>query len=316
MDPAAQPLLFEPIFQERVWGGRWLEQAFGKPLPAGKNIGESWEIVDRPEAQSVVRQGRWRGQTLHQLWEEAHDEIFGREVVVRPRFPVLAKLLDAREKLSLQVHPPADAASALGGEAKTEMWYVVAAAPGAELFIGLRDGTTREQFAGAVENGQLLPLLHRVPVQAGNVVFVPSGRLHAIGAGNLIVEIQENSDTTYRVHDWNRTGSDGHARELHLDEAMQSIDFADYEPGLVQPDGETLVRTPEFSVALWKLTRSRPALERPVAALFCCLRGAVEMSGVAIKPGEFFLVPATAGEAVLEPRAEETALLQIALPTR
>ena len=316
MESAALPLLFEPIFQERVWGGRGLESAFGKELPAGKKIGESWEIVDRPEAQSIVRQGPWRGRTLHELWCKKHDEIFGAEVVAAPRFPILAKLLDAQATLSLQVHPQTKIAATLGGEPKTEMWYIAATEPGAELFVGLRRGTTRARFEEALASGQVVGLLHRLPVRADDIVFVPSGRLHAIGGGNLIVEIQQNSDTTYRVFDWDRASSDAPPRALHIAEAMQSIDFNDFEPGLVRPEGETLLQTPEFGVARWTLTAPRQALERPAAAIFYCLNGAVEMTGVEIKAGEFFLVPASARDATLQPLAPATNLLRIALPTR
>ncbi len=316
MESAALPLLFEPIFQERVWGGRGLERAFGKKLPAGKKIGESWEIVDRPEAQSIVRQGPWRGRALHELWCEKHDEIFGAEVVAAPRFPILAKLLDAQATLSLQVHPPTKIAASLGGEPKTEVWYIAAAEPGAELFVGLRRGTTRARFEEAVASGEVTDLLHQLPVRADDVVFVPSGRLHAIGGGNLLVEIQQNSDTTYRVFDWDRARSGASPRALHIAEALQSIDFADFEPGLVRPEGESLLRTPEFAVARWDLAAPRQALEEPAAAIFYCLNGAVEMTGVEIKAGEFFLVPATAGDATLQPLAPTTRLLRIALPTR
>lgn len=308
------PLLFEPIFQERVWGGRWLERAFGKALPPGKNIGESWELVDRAEAQSVIRQGPWRGRTLHELWRDQHDEIFGAEVVNAPRFPILAKLLDAREKLSLQVHPPARIAAALGGETKTELWYVADAEPGAEIFAGLRAGTTRENFARALEDGGAAALVHRLEVKRGDAIFIPSGRVHAIGAGNLIVEIQENSDTTYRVFDWDRKG--GAPRKLHVDEAMQSIDFMDFAPGFVRPEGEMLLRTKEFTIERWELDAPRPALTDAAAALFYCLDGALEMSGVALRAGEFFLVPATAGEATLRPAPSGAKVLRVTLRTR
>src|SRR3982751_891205 len=146
---ADQPLVFEPIFMERVWGGRRLESLFGKRLPPGARIGESWEIVDRPEAQSVVHDGTLRGETLHDLWMNRRAEIFG-DVPDAPRFPILVKLLDAQEKLSVQVHPPADAAKELGGEPKTEFWYVAETGPAAELYVGLKSGSSRADFANAL----------------------------------------------------------------------------------------------------------------------------------------------------------------------
>lgn len=310
-DPSLQPLLFEPLFQERVWGGRRLESVFGKKLPARGCFGESWEIVDRADAQSVVRQGHYRGRTLHDLWRDHRAEIFGDEVAVAPRFPVLAKLLDAREKLSLQVHPPAEVAAALGGEAKTEMWYVVAADPGSELFLGFRSEVSREDFARALNDGKAANFIHRIEVQTGDAFLVPSGRLHAIGAGILIVEIQQNSDTTYRVFDWDRKSNAGSSRPLQIDEAMRSINFADFEPNKIEPDGEVLVRTSHFTVEKWSLTSARQALDRPVYALFFSLSGAVKMAGLAIEPGEFFLVPAAADGIPLEPVAPATTLLRI-----
>ncbi len=317
MDPTnPAPLLFEPIFQERVWGGRGLESAVGKNLPAGKRIGESWEIVDRSEAQSIVRQGTWRGRTLHDLWTQHRREIFGDDFGDGARFPILAKLLDAHDRLSLQVHPPAAVAPSLGGEPKTELWFVVAAEPGAEIFLGLRAGVTREDFARALRQGTVADCAHRIPVRAGDAIFLPSGRMHALGAGVLIVEIQQNSDTTYRVFDWDRVGDDGEQRALHLEEALRSIDFADSEPGKIQPEGELLVRAPEFTVEKWPLPKPRRALERASAALFVCLQGAAALGGTELKAGDFFLVPAGCERGELEPRAERTELLRVTAPTR
>ncbi len=315
-NPESAPILFEPIFQERVWGGRRLESAFGKKIPPRKSIGESWEIVDRAEAQSVVRQGHWCGRTLHQLWSDHRREIFGDDVPDTPRFPLLAKLLDAREKLSLQVHPSAEVAASLGGEPKTEAWYVAAADPGAELFFGLRCGTKRDDFADALRKGAVAELVHRLTIKAGDTIFVPSGRLHAIGPGILIVEIQQNSDTTYRVFDWNRRDRDGRERELHLEQGTKSIAFDDFEPGVVRPEGELLVRCPEFTMEKWDLTAPRPALDRRGGALFFCLTGALEMAGVELRPGDFFLVPASARHTPLAPLAPFTSLLRVLLPIR
>src|SRR3954466_14713286 len=145
-----QPLVFEPIFMERVWGGRRLESLYGKRLPPAIPIGESWEIVDRPEAQSVVHDGPLRGATLHELWTQQRDAIFG-NVPDSPRFPILCKLLDAQENLSLQVHPPRGIAKKLGGESKSELWFIANAAPKARLYAGVKKGTTRDNFAKAIE---------------------------------------------------------------------------------------------------------------------------------------------------------------------
>src|SRR5437764_7229003 len=197
---ADSPLVFTPIFQERIWGGRKLESLFGKKLPPTKPIGESWEIVDRPEAQSVVANGPLKGKTLHELWSQHRKEVFG-DVPEAPRFPLLIKLLDAREKLSLQVHPPETIAAKLGGEPKTEFWYVAAAEPDAELFVGFKRSTSRDQFEKALRAGSAADHVHTLKIKGGDSMFLPAGRFHGIGGGNLLVEIQQNSDTTYRVFD-------------------------------------------------------------------------------------------------------------------
>ncbi len=312
LDPS-QPILFQPIFEERVWGGRKLESVFGKALPPQESIGESWEVVDRPEAQSVVRQGSYAGKTLHELWQNHRREIFGENLPDAVRFPLFAKLLDARETLSLQVHPPPATAAALGGETKTEMWYLVQAEPGAELYAGFKRGVTREQFQRALDSGDVSAVVSRLPTKKGDTFFVPSGRIHAIGAGNLIVEIQQNSDTTYRVFDWNRRGPEGKERELHLGAALRSINFDDWEPGLVRQNGEVLARCQEFTVEKWELAAPRPALDRVGFALFFCVCGAVKMSGIEMRAGEFFLVPATGLGVSLDPVAPATELLRITL---
>ena len=227
------PLAFHPIFKERIWGGRELEKLYGKKIPAGKLIGESWEISDRPGDESIVANGPFAGKSLRWLMENHAAEILGgAKPAARGRFPLLCKILDAREKLSLQVHPPASKAAELKGEPKTETWFIADAAPGAELFVGLKNGVTRAEFEKRISDGSVAECFHRVPVCAGNVMFLPSGRVHAIGAGLVIFEIQQNSDTTYRVFDWNRVGLDGKPRELHIPQSLESVDFNDFQPKL------------------------------------------------------------------------------------
>ena len=223
-------LQFDSIYQERVWGGRALAESFGRALPAGRLVGESWEIVDRPDAQSLVRGGPRAGQSLRGLIEAHGREIMGpRWPAARP-FPVLVKWLDCRERLSLQVHPPKDRAEALGGEPKTENWFIAGAGPDAALIVGLRSGVTRELFERALAAGNLETCVHRFPVAVGDSILVHSGTVHAIDGGNLILEIQQNSDTTYRVYDWGRAGLDGRPRQLHLREALASILWNQPEP--------------------------------------------------------------------------------------
>lgn len=300
------PLTFEPIFMERVWGGRNLERLFGKALPAGRPIGESWEITDRPEAVSVIANGPLTGTDLHSLLSERPDELLGPSRGNSSRFPILVKILDAQEVLSLQVHPPAAKAQALGGEPKTEMWYVVEARDGAVLHAGLKAGVTREQFEKALHEGTALDYIHTHRVQGGDVMFIPSGRVHAIGAGNVIFEIQQNSDTTYRVFDWNRVGLDGRPRELHIPQSLVSIDFADAEPPLTQPEevGEGafkfryLVNDPLFRINTTQVRRGeRFYLRTTGPQIIGLLSGKLTLSGagqsVDLRPGGFALLPAS-----------------------
>src|SRR5437764_1882166 len=202
---------------ERIWGGRKLAELFDKKLPANKPIGESWEIVDRPEAQSVVANGPLKGKSLHELWSQDRQSIFG-DIANAPRFPLLIKLLDAREKLSLQVHPPDKIAAKLGGEPKTECWYVASAEPDAELFVGFKRSISRQEFEKSLHAGSAADQVHAIKVKAGDGMFLPAGRFHAVGAGNVLVEVQQNSDTTYRILDWNRIDqSSGKPRQMHVD---------------------------------------------------------------------------------------------------
>ena len=309
------PIVFEPLYMERVWGGSKLETLFGKPLPGGSVIGEAWEVVDREEAQSVVHCGPLRGKTLNELWTECREEVFGsRYATATGRFPLLFKLLDAAEKLSVQVHPPAAVAPELKGEPKTEMWYVLAAEEGADLYAGLKAGTTREQFEKSLQTGHCAELLHRIPTQAGDCIFIPSGRIHAIGGGNVIVEVQQNSDTTYRVFDWNRTGLDGKPRALHVAESMRSIDFADFEPQLQNPQGDPLVQCAYFSIDRWTLDAPREAAPAGDFAILTCLSGKVACAGETYGPGQFFLVPATLEDRLLTPAAPGTSVLRTRIP--
>lgn len=306
------PLRFAPLYKERIWGGRALAEVFGRDLPPGP-IGESWEITDRPEGVSRVAGGPLEGVTLGELMERHPRELLGDAVpTAAGRFPLLVKILDAQDVLSLQVHPPAHLAARLGGEPKTEMWYVAQAAPGAHLFAGLRPGVTREEFARRAADGSVAECFHRLEVRAGDAMFLRSGRVHALGAGLLIFEIQQNSDTTYRVFDWNRMGLDGRPRELHLEASLASIDFDDFAPAL-QPatwheaDGvreRVLAACELFRVRLvtWPApARHAIAFRRPQVLGVTSGQVLVETprGGRALAPGDFALLPAGLGTATL-----------------
>jgi mannose-6-phosphate isomerase len=307
------PLVFKPIFQERIWGGRKLEELFGKNIPAGKRIGESWEIVDRPEAQSMVRGGPLADRSLHDVWVNFREEVFGK-VSDTPRFPLLIKLLDARQKLSLQVHPAEEVAESLGGESKTEFWYVVAAEPGAEIYVGLRRTMAREQFEQALRSKTVAECVHAIAVKEGDAMFLPSGRFHAIGAGNVLIEVQQNSDTTYRVFDWNRVDDTGQPRSLHIAEALQCIDFNDVAPRLIEPEGDVMVRHDLFVVEKWNLESPQEVAARDQCAIVCCLGGSLRCGDADFTPGQFFLVPASTPDREIHPRGEGTSLLRVTIP--
>jgi mannose-6-phosphate isomerase len=316
------PLVFHPFFKERVWGGRELETLFGKKLPPGKPIGESWEISDRPNDESVVANGKFAGETLHQLMEKYRHEILGdAHPAAGNRFPILCKILDAREKLSLQVHPPAHKAVELKGEPKTEMWYIADAAPGAELYVGLKRGMTPAKFEKNISDGTVADCFHRVPVHAGDTMFLPSGRVHAIGAGLVIFEIQQNSDTTYRVFDWNRAGLDGQPRELHVPQSLASIDFNDFEPALVetkfsgdeQHRSRSLVSHDLFQVDYVELkTSARSELKPNKLQIIAIVRGKVEIQSgtvtVNLKAGQFCLIPAELKETEMIAKSDASLL--------
>jgi len=219
------PLSFTPIYKERVWGGSQLRRALGKDLPGGPTpIGESWELVDLSQDQSVVRLGALAGRTLEGVVRELGTELLGPAALDEQRFPLLVKYIDASQTLSVQVHPDRDVASRLGGRAKSEAWYILDAEPDAALYLGLEPGTTVDDLRAALlGDGGVEQLVTRVPVRRGDLFPVPPGTVHAIGAGILLAEVQQPSDTTYRVYDWGRVGLDGKPRELHVEHALQSI---------------------------------------------------------------------------------------------
>lgn len=240
------PLSFQPVFKDYIWGGRNLETKLGREIPPGV-IAESWEIAAHPNGETVVADGPLAGLTLSAVQDRLGEKLLGRNsraALADGRFPLLIKLLDANRWLSVQVHPDDDYAQSHGGDlGKTEMWIVLDAEPDAELIFGLKKGTSQTEFKQAVAQGRIEQALHRVAVCAGDAVFVPAGTVHALGPGTIVAEIQQNSDTTYRLYDWGRMGTDGKPRPLHIQQALDVIDWQMAEPGLVQsrflqaPDG-------------------------------------------------------------------------------
>ncbi len=293
----SNPIYFKPIYQERVWGGRNLEEALGRKLPKGEVIGESWDVVDRPEAMSVIDKGDFAGKSLRELIEDRPEEIMGEGYDSSRPFPILVKWLDCSDRLSLQVHPPAEVAPALGGEPKTENWYIADCRPDASLIVGLKNGVTRDEFKRRLGEGTLEECVHRFPVSSGESILVESGRIHAIDAGNLILEIQQNSDTTYRVYDWGRVGLDGSPRQLHLEESLKCIDWNDFEPEAVCPGpGESLLADcREFRLRKVDLgVSSNPvAFKGGEPRLVSVTAGSVQISGKTMANGATVLLPAS-----------------------
>lgn len=221
-----QPLKFKPIFMEKIWGGNTIKNHYNLPLDEDKKIGELWCISDNRTAISEVDGGKYDGEKLSYIAKQYSDDIYGKGIRYE-RFPLLIKLIDAHDKLSVQVHPDDIYASKYekGDLGKTEMWYIIDAKLGAKLLCGLKEGTTKEEFKRLLDEEKLEECLNEIEVNAGDVIYIPSGMVHAIGEGILICEIQQNSDLTYRVYDYNRVDANGNKRELHVKKAMDVIDF-------------------------------------------------------------------------------------------
>lgn len=308
------PMLFTPALKDYLWGGRNLETLLGRTLPAEGVVAESWEIAAHEDGVSLVENGAYAGWPLTQVHAELGLDLIGRNNLwaqERGKFPLLVKLLDAAAPLSVQVHPGDAYALAHEGDelGKTEMWVVLSqTGPGAELIVGVKAGTTPGAFRRAIEQNRLEPYLHRIAVQAGDHVCVPAGALHAIMGGLLIVEIQQNSNATYRVYDWGRVGVDGKPRPLHIDKALDVIDFGCVEPRVCPPT--LLAEAPGLRRELLCrnrcFTTERIALDAGVAYGGACTGDSLEIWGVidgkvainelALSAVRFCLLPAALGE--------------------
>ena len=322
------PLLFKHVYQDYPWGGDQIIRRFNRSAPPGI-YAESWEVSDRAEGMSIVRNGPLAGQPLADVLAEWGTALLGPNVPV-DRFPLLIKLLDARETLSVQVHPDDAGAAEHGGEAKTEMWYVLDAEPDAAVYAGFRVPLDPDTFRREVANGTLEPLLNRVPVKAGDAVFMPGGRIHAIGAGCLMLEVQQNSNTTYRLYDWGRVGNDGQPRPLHIEQAISVIDWSPVSDGVTLP--RRLEQTGDNT--LWevldtdwfRMERLDVAADWPTAyeghsfhVLFAMdtpvtLHGAGQ--SLKLVPGTSCLIPAAVREYRLEPKGGKAQILRIMLPSK
>jgi mannose-6-phosphate isomerase len=305
-------ITFKPLYMQRIWGGRNLETIYHRDLPDPHSAyGEAWEIVDREDAQSIVCDGQFAGKSLHELWQNHRQEIFGIDFIENTRFPILIKILDSSDDLSIQVHPPAHLAKQFNGEPKTEMWYIAKARPGSKLYIGLKQGVTRESFEQAIAEGTVADVVHSITPDHGDFIFIESGRIHAIGAGFLIHEIQQNSDTTYRVFDWNHKDSNGKPRDLHIEESLACIDFKDTKAEIETPIDKTLVSCPYFTTTLHRLSTGE-TIGNPNPNQFSLITVVSGSLDHIYAIGQTILLPISS-----EPltASELTTVLQITIPT-
>ncbi|GAC1626399.1 MAG: class I mannose-6-phosphate isomerase [Chloroflexota bacterium] len=308
------PMLIRPRFDERIWGGDRLASALGKQAPAGKPVGESWEIFD----ENTVLNGEYAGQSLSAVRQAMGEDLMGHVPAEAP-FPMLTKLIDAHDVLSVQVHPDDRFAQELEGQpnGKTECWYVLAVDAGATLVYGFARDTDPDEYEALVKTGTLDTLLRSIEVMPGDVVYIPAGTVHAIGAGVLLYELQQTSDITYRIYDWNRRDTSGHERELHVDKAKQVLNYHRATHGTVRPlhragsGRSTLVGGEYFCEELLEAgvvgamsTNNSPValctLGRPVAVW------AGRSEPVNLAPYSSLVIPAAAGSYTLEPSGDDS----------
>ncbi len=306
------PLKFKPVYKEKIWGGSTLADHFDRKLPSD-STGESWELAAHKNGSSQIANGQYAGLELMEVIEREGVKLLGTEASEEDftKFPLLIKLLDANDKLSVQVHPDDQyAAQHENGESgKTEMWYILAAEKNAQLVYGVQPGVNREELATAIEEGRLQEKLREINVKAGDVVYIPSGTVHTIKGGILLAEIQQNSDTTYRVYDWNRVGQDGKPRELHVESALDVINFDEQPEGKVEGlsieeencTREILVACPHFITETWDLTEKYQMLaDGSRYYILMGLEGSAQLvyetGKVDIAAGETVLIPADLGK--------------------
>ena len=304
------PIKLSYITKSPLWGGRRLLDGWGMQADAD-TVGEAWMLSVRKKEMSVIQNGDFAGKTMQEYLDVCGPAVIG-TAYEGGDFPLLVKLIDACDKLSVQVHPNDDyAASVENDRGKTEMWYIVEADEGAEIIYGLKDGMTAEEFRTAVREGKLADTMHHCPVHAGETYFIPSGMLHAIGAGILIAEIQQNCDLTYRVYDYERRGADGSLRELHVDKALDvTVPFTEDEVNAIRyeagaADANTLVHCRYFKTD--KLTVNRaidiPVDERSFAFLLCLDgEGTVTAGGMTcpVARADGYYLPAGVGKVTLD----------------
>lgn len=310
------PLRFNPVYKDYIWGGSRIPKLYKRNEPDGI-YAESWEISTHPDGTTAIANGPLAGKTLQDLLPEHKTALLGSNVKGGD-FPLLIKLIDARDTLSVQVHPNDASAAAVKGDPKTEMWYFLEGDGTAQIYCGLKPGIGKEEFLLAMENKTFAGILQSIPARKGEAVFVPGGRVHAIGAGCLILEIQQNSNTTYRIYDWNRADAGGKGRELHIDKALKVIDWENNGDPRCKVSGTEIKTSPYFRLDRFELSAGKvfPNSGKSFHALFVAEgSGTILWDGgeEKLSPGQSWLVPAALGEYRVQPGGKMT-LLCITVP--
>ncbi len=313
------PFRFRLLLRRYLWGGRRFESHLGKPLGSGNDYAESWEVCDHGNDQSIVDAGPLAGASLGELVRCRGQELLGRAAPLE-RFPLLVKFLDATAVLSVQVHPHDEHAARMTPPdlGKTEAWVILAAEPQSRIYAGLKSGVDRAQLAAAIAEGTCERLLHHFQPRPGDCLFIPAGTVHALGDGLLVAEIQQSSDTTFRLFDWNRVGPDGHPRALHVEQALEVIDF---QRGPISPQAprrtdrpwaSRLVECDKFTIDRWDFGRPQTIGGDQRFHIVCVLEGAVRIAGDPhadpLPKGSTALLPACLGEVQLTPQGNTVLL--------
>ena len=312
------PILLTPIYKEMVWGGARLNTIFSREIPSDKT-GESWDISCRPNEMGIIENGMYKGSTFAEYIGLDKTKILGTTLADREDFPLLIKLIDANDALSIQVHPGGD-------NGKSEMWYILKAPHDGQLIIGLKSGTTKEDLAAAYQNGTVMEHLNRLTVKEGDIIDIPAGLVHALTPGVMVAEVQQNSDTTYRLYDYGRLGLDGKPRPLHVQEALDASDFTDSIPkqvaiGNTIKKGENALTysicNPYFAIIKYSLATPIEEASNPAAfSIFTCVEGSAVISTpsatVEIPTGRSVFIPAAMGQYTITP-TEKAVLLKSAV---
>lgn len=322
------PLRFEPIYQYRLWGGRRLAGLLSTPLPGDEPIGEAWVLSDRTDHQSQIANGPLKGQTLGQVMKQFPEPLMGKLSSRFTRFPLLLKFLDAHEMLSVQVHPSDDPSELVPADytAKTEAWVVIDAENGSQIYAGLRPGTTAGSLKESLLDGTIADHLVEISPKPGDAVFIPGGTVHTLGDDVVVFEVQQNSDTTFRLYDWGHIDPETkEPRALQVDEALACVEFGESKSGLFAPRVETTTPVERERIfdchafLLWRVLGQDQftvgATGEPRVLVGIKGSGQIVQNGTpyAVEKGDVWLLPAQAGECQFQPSGEVT-MLEIAIP--